>query len=104
MGIPMTPRRGSGSRWRWLLIGVAMCSPLVMSSFGQESRAGAPPARVVPPEIMAATATGDAAQIVALERKFEEATVKGDAATVATIIAKTFSFTHGNGWATIEPA
>jgi uncharacterized protein DUF4440 len=93
----LSAQRESGTRWRWFLVAVAVCLPLSLSLLGQQSPA---PARVVPPEIMAATATGPAAEVVALERKFEEAMVNGDTATVAAIIAKTFSFTHGNQWAT----
>jgi len=98
---PMPAQRVPGSQWRWLLTAIAVSVPLTMSLVGQQSAPAGNPARTPPPpEILAATATGPAAEVVALERKFEEATTKGDAATVAGLISKDFSFVHGNQWAT----
>ena len=51
-----------------------------------------------PPEITAATATGPAAEVLALEQKIEAATVKGDTAFAETVLSSDFHFRHGDGW------
>jgi hypothetical protein len=51
-----------------------------------------------PPMITAATATGDAAAILEIERKIEEAVVKGDTAYAETVLSSDFHFRHGDGW------
>jgi hypothetical protein len=74
---------------------------------GQGQRGGAPPAQgqgagrgPAPSEIIAAKATGDAAAIVELEKKIEDAVVRGDVAFVDKVTPATFSFVHGDGWTT----
>jgi len=74
---------------------------------GQGRRGAAPPAQgqgagrgPAPSEIIAATATGDAAAIVELEKKIEDAVVRGDVAFVDKVTPATFSFVHGDGWTT----
>jgi len=49
-------------------------------------------------EITAADATGDAAEVLALERKFEAAVVKGDVAFADSVLSSDFHFRHGDGW------
>jgi uncharacterized protein DUF4440 len=53
-----------------------------------------------PSEITAGTATGAAAEVVALEEKIEAAVVRGDVAFVEKVTPATFSFVHGEGWTT----
>src|SRR5688500_6845000 len=45
-----------------------------------------------------ANATGEAAAVLELERKIEEATVKGDVAFAETVLSGDFHFRHGDGW------
>jgi len=61
---------------------------------------GGGPARraPVPPEIAAATATGDAATVLSLEQKIEAAVVNGDVAFAETVLSNDFHFRHGDGW------
>jgi hypothetical protein len=40
----------------------------------------------------------EAAEVLALEHKIEEAVVRGDVAFVDSVIASDFSFVHGDGW------
>lgn len=42
----------------------------------------------------------DAAEVLALERKIEDAVVRGDVAFVASVLASDFSFVHGDAWTT----
>ena len=42
--------------------------------------------------------SGAAAEVLALERKFEDAVVRGDVAFVDKVTASDFSFVHGDGW------
>src|SRR4051794_16079569 len=74
---------------------------------GQGQRGAAPPAQgqgtgrgPAPSEIIAANATGEAAAIVELEKKIEDAVVRGDVSFVDKVTARTFSFVHGDGWTT----
>ncbi len=51
--------------------------------------------------IAAAAASSDertAEEVLALERKIEEAVVRGDVAFVDSVLAGDFSFVHGDGW------
>ena len=50
------------------------------------------------PRITAANASGDAAEVLALERKIETAVVKGDVAFAETVLSSDFHFRHGDGW------
>jgi hypothetical protein len=42
----------------------------------------------------------EAAQVLALERKIEDAVIRGDVAFVSSVMASDFSFVHGDGWTT----
>jgi len=42
--------------------------------------------------------TGDAAEVLALERKIEAAVVKGDVAFAESVLSPDFHFRHGDGW------
>jgi len=68
-----------------------------LASQGQGTGA-AERSRMQAPEITAATATGDAADVLALEQKIEQATVRGDVAVAETILSSDFHFRHGDGW------
>jgi hypothetical protein len=63
-----------------------------------QGRRGAAPRPSPIVEITAANATGDAAEILALERKIEEAVVKGDVAFAEAALSSDFHFRHGDGW------
>jgi len=65
------------------------------ASGGGRGRGNFPPP---PPELTLATASGDAAAVLALEQKIEEATVKGDVAFAETVLSRDFHFRHGDGW------
>jgi len=45
-------------------------------------------------------ATGDAAEVLALEQKIEAAVVRGDVAFVSSVLSDDFHFVHGDGWTT----
>jgi hypothetical protein len=64
---------------------------------GRAGRGGAPRS-ASPPEITAANATGDAAEVLGLEQKIEAAVVKGDVAFAETVLSSDFHFRHGDGW------
>ena len=61
---------------------------------GGSDRAGRP---APTPEMTAANATGDAAEVLGLEQKIETAVVKGDVAFADTVLASDFHFRHGDG-------
>ena len=44
--------------------------------------------------------SGEAAEVLALERKIEDAVVRGDVAYVDSVLAGDFSFVHGDAWTT----
>jgi hypothetical protein len=48
--------------------------------------------------VSAENATGSAAEVLALERQFEEAVVRGDVAFVDRVTPPDFRFVHGDGW------
>src|SRR6185503_16742075 len=54
--------------------------------------------RALIPEVTAANATGDAAEVLGLEQKIEAAVVKGDVAFPETVLSSDFHFRHGDGW------
>ena len=60
--------------------------------------------RPAPPEITAATATGDAADVLGLQGRIEAAVVKGDVAFAETVLSSDFHFRHGDGWTRGEKA
>ena len=43
---------------------------------------------------------GEAADVLALERKIEAAVVSGDVAFVGSVLSEDFHFVHGDGWTT----
>jgi hypothetical protein len=47
-----------------------------------------------------APSDGAVAEVLALERKIEDAVVRGDVAFVAGVLAGDFSFVHGDAWTT----
>jgi hypothetical protein len=60
---------------------------------------GANDTRAVPAiEITKVNATGDAAAVLALEEKTEDAVVRGDVAFAETVLSSDFHFRHGDGW------
>src|SRR5262245_9357797 len=48
--------------------------------------------------VLAADQSAAATEVVAFERKMEEAVVRGDVPYVDGILASDFSFTYGDGW------
>jgi hypothetical protein len=54
--------------------------------------------RTQSPENTVANTTGDAADVLALQEKIEQATVKGDVAFAETVLSADFHFRHGDGW------
>jgi hypothetical protein len=46
----------------------------------------------------ASSATGDAAEVLALEQKIEAAVVRGDVAFASSVLSSDFHFRHGDGW------
>ena len=112
----MALRVGSLVRSKWLFVAVG-CAGLTVVASGQ--RVGqAPPAapaqgrgaqapagptigqaaRTNPPEVLAKDATGDAATVLALAQKVEEATVSGDVAAADNALSSDFSMVHGDQW------
>lgn len=64
----------------------------------QAARPAMAPARTPIVEITAETATGEAAQVIALDKKIGEAIVSGDVAFWNSVTAPDFEMTHGAGW------
>jgi ketosteroid isomerase-like protein len=93
---------------RFVLLTSLVLLPFGFGAFGPQSGAPVVPGQVAgagarppaPPEITAETATGPAAEVFALEQKTEDAVVRGDTAFVDGVLAKDFSFVHGDHWAT----
>jgi ketosteroid isomerase-like protein len=89
---------GPSSRSSWLLVALLAGSVFVFQLSGQQA---SPPGRVrpqAPEDITVATATGPAAEVLALEQKIEEATVRGDTVFAETVLSNDFHFRHGDGW------
>src|SRR5262245_51220600 len=94
------PKHIDSLRPRALAVAVFWLLPAIAIA-GQQSSApagGRAPRFPTPPEITTATATGEAAAVLALERKIEEAVVKGDVAFAETVLSSDFHFRHGDGW------
>ena len=85
-------------RSRWLLVALLAGPAFGPHVSGQQAPTAARVRPATPPEITAATATGPAAEVLALEQKIEAATVKGDTAFAETILSSDFHFRHGDGW------
>ncbi len=83
---------------RWLP--VTLLAAMAFGPRGLAGQAPAAPRAAAAPEITAATATGAAAEVVALEQKIEDAVVRGDVAFVDRVTPASFSFVHGDGWTT----
>src|SRR5262245_41055548 len=49
-------------------------------------------------EVTKVTATGEAADVLALEEKIEDAVLRGDVAFAETVLSSDFHFRHGDGW------
>ena len=49
---------------------------------------------------IAANESGSAAEVLALEKKIEDAVVRGDVAFADSVLASDFSFVHGDAWTT----
>jgi hypothetical protein len=45
-----------------------------------------------------ANATGGAAEVLTLERKIEDAVIRGDVTFIDSVTSPDFAFTHGDGW------
>lgn len=78
---------------RWHSVAALGGILLAYAAFAQEA----------PPEPSAATPnvreeSGPAAEVLALERKIEDAVVRGDVAYVSSVLSSDFAFTHGDGW------
>jgi ketosteroid isomerase-like protein len=67
---------------RWF-IAVFLCLSFGLRSFGRQSKVNA---------------TGDAAEVLALEQKIEKAVVQGDVAFADSVLSDDFHFRHGDGW------
>jgi uncharacterized protein DUF4440 len=82
-----------------LLVALNVSHALASQDQGTGRSAGsAERSREQAPEISAANATGEAADVLALERKVEQATVRGDVAAAEKILSSDFHFRHGDGW------
>src|SRR5437870_2504097 len=101
----MLVRSGTRAGHRRLFTAAVVCVMTVAHAQGQQppapggrggGRGGNMPPH--PPVITATNATGDAAAVLELERKIEEATVKGDTAFAETVLSSDFHFRHGDGW------
>ena len=53
-----------------------------------------------PKPLPPANTSGAAAEVLALEKSIEDAVVRGDVAYVDRVLAKDFSFVHGDAWTT----
>jgi len=84
-----------------VLAGLTIGTPAASQAAQGQGRVGGSDraARRAPaPETTAANATGDAAEILALEQKIEAAVVRGDVAFAETVLSSDFHFRHGDGW------
>lgn len=92
--------QNSGLRQLIVALFVLAC-PLIMTGQGTSQVAAPAPAAARPPnppEVLAKDATGDAAAVLDLAQKIEEATVKGDVAFVAANTSDDFTMVHGDQW------
>ena len=91
--------RNTRLNMREFLIPVLIYLVFVAPAFGgQPSGQRVGPRDSRPPDITVANATGDAAEVLALEQKIEAAVVKGDVAFVESVLSSDFHFRHGDGW------
>jgi len=79
---------------RGSIAGVLFCLAFVAHPFNGQSIAQGQRF----PDITVANATGEAAEVLALERKIEAAVVKGDVAFAESVLSSEFHFRHGDGW------
>jgi hypothetical protein len=80
------------SRLSQFLLIALVASP----GFGQESRPAATISNVETP--LSAQAARAAADVVALEKKIEDAVVRGDVQYVSSVTSGDFTFVHGDAW------
>src|SRR5262250_1032512 len=66
---------------RWFV--VLLCLSFAPRSFSRQSKVNA---------------TGDAADVLALEQKIEKAVVEGDVSFADSVLSSDFHFRHGDGW------
>src|ERR1043166_6238400 len=79
--------------------GLLLCLTFFAHLFGVQSNVqSGRPIDSRPRDITIATATGDAAEVLALEHKTEAAIVKGDVAFAQSVLSSDFHFRHGDGW------
>jgi Domain of unknown function (DUF4440) len=79
----MSAQRGSPAGFTLVLIMAAVCP-----APGQQAKP------------TTANESTSAAEVLALEKKIEDAVVRGDVAFADSVLASDFSFVHGDGWTT----
>jgi ketosteroid isomerase-like protein len=84
----MQAKSSTPSRW-FLLVVLLACLASGHQIAGQQSRSQA----------LTHDTSPEGAEVLALERKIEEAVVKGDVAFVDSVTSEDFIFHHGSGWA-----
>jgi hypothetical protein len=90
--------RLSGFHLSNCLLAVLISAAIGLPVSGQVPETAGGSRRSPAPRITAANASGDAAEVLALERKIESAVVKGDVAFAETVLSSDFHFRHGDGW------
>jgi hypothetical protein len=89
------------SRSVFFLVAIVVCALPGQRMFGRASQEGggdSPSRLATAVEITRANATGDAAEVLALEEKIESAVVRGDVDFAETVLSSDFHFRHGDGW------
>jgi hypothetical protein len=76
----MINTRHNARRW---FVGIFLCFSFATPFLGQQSKG---------------SATGDAADVLALEQKIEKAVVQGDVGFAESVLSDDFHFRHGDGW------
>ena len=79
-------------------LGLLLVAVLTSVVFGQQAKSPAELSKRT--TASAVTVSADAAEVLALEKRIEEAVVHSDVAYVASVLASDFSFVHGDGWTT----
>src|SRR5262245_65726349 len=90
--------RMSGFRLSKCLLAALICAAFGRAVSSQVPETGSGSRQSPVPRVTAANASGDAAEVLALERKIESAVVKGDVAFAETVLSSDFHFRHGDGW------
>jgi hypothetical protein len=95
----MSSRFCQRSHLSGLLAAFVVCCALGTLGIAQQrNTSGLPPPSPRPPEITIANATGDAAEILKIDQKIEEAVVHGDVAFMDGVLSSDFHYRHGDGW------